>query len=166
MPRVGKSMDRARMLRRMQLSGAHSAESWNAAHPVGTAVRYWPCYPPIASMPPVDTTTRTPAWTLGDGSVVVSVVGKSGGVCLSHVEVLPRDERASAEEGDVKRDAHWYCKFCGDTEPAEEPYKVGDKEPCTTCGEGTAHVMTLADGARFASEVARGVRKPERSYTP
>lgn len=76
------------------------------------------------------------------------------------------DERASAEEGDVKRDAHWYCKFCGDTEPAEEPYKVGDKEPCTTCGEGTAHVMTLADGARFASEVARGVRKPERSYTP
>lgn len=29
------------------------------------------------------------AWTLGDGSVVVLVDGKSGGVHLSHIEVLP-----------------------------------------------------------------------------
>lgn len=28
-------------------------------------------------------------WTLGDGSVVVLVDGKSGGVHLSHIEVLP-----------------------------------------------------------------------------
>jgi hypothetical protein len=87
--RVGKSMDRKATLRRTQLSGAHTADSWNAAHPVGTAVRYWPIYPPIESVPPVDTTTRTPAWSLGDGSVVVSIVGRSGGVHLSHVEVLP-----------------------------------------------------------------------------
>ena len=54
---------------------------------IGAAVRYWPVYPPIDGIPPVDTTTRSEAWTLGDGSVVVLVVGKTGGVHLSHVEV-------------------------------------------------------------------------------
>ena len=89
MPYVGKSMDRKRNARRRQLSGTHTAESWNVAYPVGTAVRYWPVYPPIDGIPPVDTTTRSVAWTLGDWSVVVLVAGKSGGVHLSHVEVLP-----------------------------------------------------------------------------
>ena len=88
MPYVGKSMDRKRNARRRQLSGAHTAESWNAAYPVGTRVRYWPVCPPHG-IPPVDTTTRSEAWTLGDGSVVVLVDGKSGGVHLSHIEVLP-----------------------------------------------------------------------------
>jgi hypothetical protein len=89
MPYVGKSMDRKRNRRRGQLNGAHTAVSWNEAHPVGTAVRYWPIYPPIEGVPPVDTTTRTPAWSLGDGSTVVSIVGRSGGVHLTHIEVLP-----------------------------------------------------------------------------
>ena len=89
MPYVGKSMDRKRDARRRQLSGAHTAESWNAAHSVGTAVRYWPIYPPIGGVPPVDTTTRSEAWALGDGSVVVLIEGRSGGVYLSHIEVLP-----------------------------------------------------------------------------
>jgi hypothetical protein len=88
MVRVGKSMDRKRNARRRQLSGAHTAESWNAAYPVGTRVRYWPVYPPHG-IPPVDTTTRSEAWALGDGSAVVLIAGKSGGVWLSHVEVLP-----------------------------------------------------------------------------
>lgn len=89
MPRVGKSMDRKRNARRRQLNGAHTDVSWNAAYPVGTAVRYWPIYPPIDGVPPVDTATRSEAWSLGDGSVVVLVLGVTGGVCLSHVEVLP-----------------------------------------------------------------------------
>ena len=89
MPYVGKSMDRKRNARRRQLSGAHTAVSWNAAYPVGTAVRYWPIYPPSEGFPPEDTTTRSEAWTLGDGSVVVLVSGKAGGVHLSHIEVLP-----------------------------------------------------------------------------
>lgn len=33
------------------------------------------------------TTTRSEAWALGDGSVVVLVVGRTGGVHLSHIEV-------------------------------------------------------------------------------
>lgn len=91
MPYVGKSMDRKRNARRRQLNGAHTAASWNASYPVGARVRFWPIYPPIEGVPPVDTTTRSEAWTLGDGSVVVSIVGKSGGVCLTHVEVLHGD---------------------------------------------------------------------------
>lgn len=91
MPYVGKSMDRKRNARRRQLSGAYTAEGWNATHPVGTPVRYWPVYPPIDSVPPVDTMTRSEAWALGDGTVVVCIAGRSGGVALTHVEV-PRDE--------------------------------------------------------------------------
>ncbi len=92
MPYVGKSMDRRRNARRMHLSGAHTADSWNAAHPIGTTVRYWPVYPPIDSIPPQDTTTRSEAWELGDGSVVVKVVGIAGGVRLTHVEVLAKGQ--------------------------------------------------------------------------
>lgn len=66
---------------------AHTAESWNAQYPVGTAVRYWPVYPPVNGEPPVDTKTRSEAWTLRDGSVVVLIDGRRGGVHLSHVEV-------------------------------------------------------------------------------
>lgn len=87
-PYVGRSMDRKRNARRRQLSGAHTAESWNADHPVGTRVQYWPVWPPVEGIAPLDTTTRSEAWALGDGSVVVLVVGKSGGVHLSHVEVV------------------------------------------------------------------------------
>lgn len=89
MPYVGKSMDRKRNARRSQLSGAHTAESWNAAHPVGTAVRYWPIYPPIDCVLPLDTTTRSEAWAIGGGSVIVKVFGVTGGVHLSHIEVRP-----------------------------------------------------------------------------
>lgn len=83
------AMDRRRNARRRQLSGAHTAASWNAAHPIGTRVRYWPIYPPVDFAPPEDTTTRSEAWALGDGTVVVCVVGRSGGVALSHIEVAP-----------------------------------------------------------------------------
>lgn len=95
MPYVGKSMDRKRNERRRQLSGAHTAESWNAEHPIGTPVRYWPIYPPIDSVPPVDTETRSEAWALGDGSVVVSINGRSGGVALSHI--MPRQPTDAAQ---------------------------------------------------------------------
>lgn len=80
-------MDRKRTARRLQLNGGHTAGSWNAAHPVGTAVRYWPVYPPRDGIPPIDTSTRSDAWEVGDGAVVVKVVGIAGGVRLTHVEV-------------------------------------------------------------------------------
>lgn len=82
-------MDHKRNARRLQLNGGHTAESWNAKYKVGTKVRYWPVYPPVDGIPSEDTITRTPAWTLGDNSVVVSIEGRTGGVHLSHIEVLP-----------------------------------------------------------------------------
>ena len=92
MPYVGKSMDRKRNARRAQLNGSHTPQSWNDQYPVGTRVRYWPIYPPIESVPPVDTATRSPAWALGDGTTVVSIEGRSGGVALTHIELLPSTE--------------------------------------------------------------------------
>ncbi len=76
-----------------------TAEAWNSDHPVGTAVRYWPILPPISSAPPIDTITRTPAWTLGNGVVVVSIAGKTGGVSLSHIEVLGMERDKFSKEG-------------------------------------------------------------------
>lgn len=56
--------------------------------------------------------------------------------------------------------------FCGDDELVESPdYSLGDKEPCTTCGEGVAHVMTLVEAAAYEASIARGEREPERAYT-
>lgn len=59
----------------------------------------------------------------------------------------------------TERDTWWHCECCGDHAPAEEPYVLGDSAPCSTCGEGVARVMTLRDGARIESEVARGQRR-------
>ena len=86
----GRAMDNHKQTEiEVQLGGGtHTEGSWNSTYPVGTAVRYWPVYPPSDSIPPVDTKTRSEAWTLGDGSVVVMISGKSGGVRLSHIEVL------------------------------------------------------------------------------
>ena len=78
---------------------------------------------------------------------------------------IPSTSRDRDSEGEAMTDAFWHCKFCGDHAPAEAPYVVGDKEPCSECGQGTAHVMTLKECARFESEIARGLRAPERSYT-
>ena len=73
------------------------------------------------------------------------------------------DRKAARQR--APRDAWWCCKFCINEEPASEPYDIGDSEPCTECGEGTAHVMTAAEVAKLKSEMARGQRQPERSYS-
>ncbi len=57
-------------------------------HPVGTPVRYWSVLPPSESFPPFDTVTRSEAWALGDGSVVVLIKGRTGGVWVDHLEVI------------------------------------------------------------------------------
>lgn len=65
-----------------------NAVQWNKEHPPGAHVRYWPILPPIDGCPPVDAVTRSEAWELGDGSPVVLITGRSGGVRLSHLEVV------------------------------------------------------------------------------
>jgi len=63
------------------------------------------------------------------------------------------------------RDAWWHCEFCGDHGPANEPYKVGDSEPCTRCGEGVSRVMTTKQAAKLESDIARGLAEPRRAYS-
>lgn len=69
-----------------------TAEEFNARYPVGTPVVAYPfvrpehrAYDPAERL---ETVTRTPAWTLGHGAVVVSVKGYAGGICLTHVDVI------------------------------------------------------------------------------
>ncbi|MFD8919397.1 hypothetical protein ACFV0Y_16460 [Streptomyces sp. NPDC059569] len=87
-----------------------TADEFNALHPVGTPVV---AYPGVRPEHPVavayrkaaeagrtfrsetdpckrlETVTRAPAWTLGHGAPVVSVDGYAGGICLTHVDVVP-----------------------------------------------------------------------------
>jgi len=69
-----------------------SAEEWNARYPVGTAVLYFPIQ---GDKEHVLTETRSQAWNLGHGEPVVKVIGRAGGVALSHLmiaDAIP-DER-------------------------------------------------------------------------
>ncbi|GAA2929347.1 hypothetical protein [Streptomyces enissocaesilis] len=76
-----------------QQEGRRQADEWNRLHPVGTAVVAYPGIRPEGkhagwACTRLETTTRTPAWTLGHGEPVVSVVGYAGGICLTHVDVV------------------------------------------------------------------------------
>ena len=58
-------------------------------------------------------------------------------------------------------DLFWHCTGCGAHEPVVPTgegveYIVGDKEPCISCGKGTAHVMTLKMAACFEQGMALG----------
>ncbi len=59
--------------------------TWNANHPVGTPVRYWPGVRKGDGRVGV---TRTPAWLMGGKWPAVSVSGYAGGIHLTHVEVV------------------------------------------------------------------------------
>ncbi|WP_371671252.1 hypothetical protein OG985_28700 [Streptomyces sp. NBC_00289] len=71
-----------------------TADEWNARHPIGTPVIAYPLTRPEDGFPDyferLETTTRTPAWTLGHGEPVVSVDGYAGGICLTHVDLIER----------------------------------------------------------------------------
>jgi len=59
-------------------------ERFNALHPVGTPVRYWPG---VRSGEGRESVTRTPAWVVGGHTPCVSVEGYAGGIALTHIEV-------------------------------------------------------------------------------
>lgn len=71
-----------------------TADEFNERHPVGTPVTYHHVIPEVDGILPLITHTRTPAWELGDGTPVVSVQGRSGGMALSHVELRVAPELA------------------------------------------------------------------------
>lgn len=58
-------------------------QDFNKQYPVGSPVVYYP----IAGEPECEeTTTKSIAWTLGSGHVVVKVVGHAGGVSVDHIK--------------------------------------------------------------------------------
>lgn len=61
------------------------ADDWNARHPVGTPVLFWPG---VREGEGRESKTRSEAWALGCGVAVVAVEGHSGGIALDHVEPL------------------------------------------------------------------------------
>jgi hypothetical protein len=67
-----------------------SAESFNRRFPIGTPVRYWAVLPQHPSVPPKDTKTRSAAWEVANGRPIVMIEGLSGGVALSHIEILEK----------------------------------------------------------------------------
>ena len=62
-----------------------TADEFNAAHPIGTPVRYWPGL--RYKHPGIESRTRTRASTIGE-KPVVSVEGYPGGIALTHIEVI------------------------------------------------------------------------------
>lgn len=59
--------------------------AWNAAHPVGTPVRFWPWTRDGEGRPG---RTRSVAWAPGGHTPMVLVEDYVGGILLSHVEVV------------------------------------------------------------------------------
>lgn len=66
-----------------------TADAFNEHVPVGTAVRYFPIRGYFSHL---ETRTRSKAWALGSGQVVVMVDGKSGGVAIDHLVVIEDGE--------------------------------------------------------------------------
>ena len=58
---------------------------FNEKYPVGTLVRY---HPVVGQPEFLATKTRSEAWTLGSGHVVVKVKGKAGGVSIASIEAV------------------------------------------------------------------------------
>jgi hypothetical protein len=81
----GLVMTMSKRTQRQIEKGERRAAEFNAAHPVGTQVRY---YPLIGEGEFVETKTRSPAWSLGCGEPVVSLEGKSGGFSLDHLQIV------------------------------------------------------------------------------
>lgn len=67
-----------------------SADEFNEQYEIGQEVAYFPV---TGEQEFLQTETRTPAWELGHGEPVVSVKGRSGGVCLSNVEILSQSTK-------------------------------------------------------------------------
>uniref|UniRef100_UPI001643BCEE hypothetical protein n=1 Tax=Yersinia rohdei TaxID=29485 RepID=UPI001643BCEE len=60
-----------------------SAERFNQKYPVGSSFNYFP----NRGIPDsVEVVTRTEAWALGHGAVVVSVNDRAGGLSIEHLK--------------------------------------------------------------------------------
>lgn len=77
-----------------------TATQWNESFPEGTRVRYFPTRGDDGKLcgEPLNTITRSPAWSLGCGVPVVKICGRAGGVSLEHLEVLMFEAERKADD--------------------------------------------------------------------
>lgn len=68
-----------------------TAAEWNAIHPVGTPVIWYPYRDSFADAR--HTKTRSEAWELGGGTAVVLVEGRTGGKPLWSIAVDAQEAR-------------------------------------------------------------------------
>ncbi len=94
-------MDRKRNRARVAGLAALTATEFNQRFVVGQPVVYTPVRGREATIPPLVTTTRSEAWELGGGTVVVAIKGRAGGVSLAHLDVAPAEA------------PHWECSQHG-----------------------------------------------------
>lgn len=66
-----------------------TAQEWNDHYPVGTRVA---AFPITRDEEPLLTRTRSKAWEFGHGAAVVSVEGYTGGIALTHIDVIEGGE--------------------------------------------------------------------------
>lgn len=85
-------MERKRTLRKEE----QFVREWNADHPIGTPIRFWPLS--RGEDPVYHGRTRSEAWLLGGHSAVVLTTNYSGAVALSHVEVITEEQLGAVEE--------------------------------------------------------------------
>lgn len=57
---------------------------------------------------------------------------------------------------------YWHCITCGAHEQAQAEYAHGDSEPCATCENGVARVMTLAEAAATEQQIAMSGSRPKK----
>lgn len=62
-----------------------TAEDASKMFPVGQEVKY---YPTLGEDNHVSTKIRSEAWALGHGGLVIKIEGMTGGVCVSHLELV------------------------------------------------------------------------------
>lgn len=60
-----------------------TAEQASEMFPIGEKVKYFPIMDELGYE---ETEIRSEAWALGHGELVIKVKGRTGGVCVSHLE--------------------------------------------------------------------------------
>jgi hypothetical protein len=105
-----------------------TADEFNHLYPIGTPVLAYPGVRPehptfYADTDTLATRTRTPAWTLGHGTAVVSVDGYAGGIDLDHIDVIHRAEAYTPPAPYVRNDGVNVC-------PHTTPVAPGSCEGC------------------------------------
>ena len=140
-----------------------TASEWNDKHPVGTPVLFWPG---LRQGSGFQSRTRSAAWEMGDGTPVVKVVSRSGGIALTHVEplaVTDAEFSKSLVEKATKELRERVERLSAEVEAVlmniPPQFRVRVREgggPEETLASLAVSVSKLVDGLARAREVLRG----------